>query len=142
MGPDVTFIDLAVRSFDNIGSGGFAYSADGCGDANDSSVHNLRVVSQGGLNFGWGDLPSADFDHLLLGISQRIWGNLGKFAKETEAVYLFAVDNVDFAMLFIAEVTRLKPTLGIYRSTACFGVPEISLHNGGPSDADLGWILE
>ncbi len=70
---DIHLVEFAIKDFDDVSSGWFAYGADGRGDTNDSGVHNIRVVSQGRFKFGWRDLPSSDFDHLLLGISQRTW---------------------------------------------------------------------
>lgn len=63
-------------------------------------------------------------------------------AKGKEYGYLLSVDNVEFPMFFVTKIARLEPTVGVYRSIACIGIPKITLHDSGPSDADLGWILE
>ena len=63
---DVGEVDFAAGDFDDVGAGGFGGVVFGVEDADDGGVEDVRVQHEDGLEFGGGDLPASDLDHLLL----------------------------------------------------------------------------
>jgi len=62
---DFGLVDLAAWLLDDVGARGFVsavrkFCADDCG------FQDIRMANQNGLQLCWRDLPTADFDQLLL----------------------------------------------------------------------------
>lgn len=62
---DGTRRESALRCSDDVGAGQLGVVVKR-GDAYDSRVGDVRVEEKGLFEFGGGDLPAADFNHLLL----------------------------------------------------------------------------